>query len=87
MVARVRRSYHRFSEYKHRPRHDHSWVVLPRSMPAECIYMSMILLVRSCLYDQPALAEDQAADHLISRLLGSYLQVSDKTGISYSCLP
>jgi hypothetical protein len=28
--------------------------------------MSMILLVRSCLYDQPALAEDQAADHLIN---------------------
>src|ERR1700687_1092530 len=39
-------------------------------MPTECICMSMILLVRSCLYDQPALAEDQAADHLISRQIG-----------------
>src|ERR1700692_2478730 len=42
-------------------------------MPTECICMSMILLVRSCLYDQPALAEDQAADHLISQLVARFL--------------
>jgi hypothetical protein len=29
--------------------------------------MSMILLVRSCHHDPPAHADDQAADHLISR--------------------
>jgi hypothetical protein len=50
-------------------------------MPTECICISMILLVRSWLYDPQLAQRDQATDHLISRVLVSQLPFARYPGV------
>jgi len=68
--------------YPAAPRATRWNVVFPGSMPTECICISMILLVRRCLYDPPATPGNQAADHLISRLSQSNYGHTDFWGMA-----